>query len=128
MSPTSFSPVSSKNVGICLQNILTSCFNLFDALLENVKAIPSASPKLLNLNQEHPSKNCFFLWKFYKIESCHAIFTWHYLQYNLSHVVKFSSWRHEQKLWYHNLYFEIIFILRGPRVANFAEIFKTVII
>ena len=60
MSPTGFPPVSSTNVEICLQNILTSCFNRFDALLENVEAIPSASPKFLNLNQEHPSKNCFF--------------------------------------------------------------------
>ena len=32
------------------------------------KTIPRVSPKLLNLNQDHPSKKCFFWSKHYKIE------------------------------------------------------------
>ena len=43
-------------------------FNLFAKLVENVKAIPSASSKLLNLNREHPSKKRFFWSNHYKIE------------------------------------------------------------
>ena len=30
--------------------------------------MPSASPKLLNLNQDYPSKKCFFWSNLYKIE------------------------------------------------------------
>ena len=36
---------------------------LFSALVYISKAIPSASPKLLNLNQDPPSKKMFFLVK-----------------------------------------------------------------
>ena len=74
--PTSFSPVTSTNVGISYQNFLTFSFNLFVKLVQNFKAIPSASPKLLNLNQDHPSKKVVSLVKslsysmslYYKIE------------------------------------------------------------
>ena len=59
----SFSPVTSTNVGIILQNFLTLSFNPFATLVENVKVVPCASPKLLNLNQEHPSKKLLFLVK-----------------------------------------------------------------
>ena len=48
----SFSPVASIEVGIGPQNFLTLSFNPFDTLVYNCKVIPSASPKLLNLNQE----------------------------------------------------------------------------
>ena len=51
-SPTSFSPVTSTNVGISPQNFLTF----------------SANPKLLNLNQDHSSKKRFFWSNPYKIE------------------------------------------------------------
>ena len=44
--PTSFFRVNSTNVGISPQNFLTLSF--------------SASPQLLNLNQDHPSKKWFF--------------------------------------------------------------------
>ena len=44
----SFSPVSSRNVGISSQNFLT------------FKPIPTASPKLLTLNQTTPPKKLFF--------------------------------------------------------------------
>ena len=61
--PTSFSPVTSTNVGIRHQNILTFSFNPFATLVENFKFVPSASLKLLNLNQDHPSKKAVFLVK-----------------------------------------------------------------
>ena len=55
-APTSFSPVTSTNVGFGPQNVLTFSFNPFATLVENLKFVPSASPKLLNLNEDHPSK------------------------------------------------------------------------
>ena len=51
--PYSF-PVTSTNVGISPQNILLFSFNPLAKLLYNLKAIPSPSPKFLNLSQEHP--------------------------------------------------------------------------
>ena len=63
--PTGFSPVTSRNVGISPQNILTFSFNPFATMLYLVaKAVPSASPKLLNLKEDHPSKKVVFLVKF----------------------------------------------------------------
>ena len=61
--PTSFSPVTSTNVGISSQNFLTFSFNPYDRLVYNFKYVPSPSRKLLNLNQDHPSKNAVFLVK-----------------------------------------------------------------
>ena len=57
---TRFSPVTSSNVRISLQNFLTFSFNPFDRLVWNIKFLPSASPKLLSLNQDHPSKKSGF--------------------------------------------------------------------
>ena len=62
--PNSFSLVTSINVGLSSQNFLTFIFNPFSTLVLNFKAIPSANPKLLNLNQDQPSKNVVFLVKF----------------------------------------------------------------
>ena len=50
--------------------------------------------------------------------------TWSYLQYNLIHVIKFCWWRNRKKLWRHDFYFKITFILRRPTVANFVDIIK----
>ena len=61
--PTSFFPVTSRNVGIGPYNFLTFTFNLFATLMQTFKLVPSASPKLLNLNQDHPSKKAIFLVK-----------------------------------------------------------------
>ena len=58
-STTSFSSVTSTNVGIGPQNFLASSFNHFARLVSIFKTIPSASPKLLNLNWGAPKKNCF---------------------------------------------------------------------
>ena len=58
--PTSFSSIISTNVGISSQNFLTFSFNSFATLVQNFKAIPSGSPKLLNLNQGNPAKKVDF--------------------------------------------------------------------
>ena len=56
---TSFSSVTSRNVGISLQNFLTFSFNPLAILV----FVPSASPKLVSLNQDHPSKKAVSLVK-----------------------------------------------------------------
>ena len=61
--PTSFSPVTSINVGFGPQNFLTFSFNPFTTLVQNFKFVPSASFQLFNLNQDHPSKKAIFLVK-----------------------------------------------------------------
>ena len=61
--PTSFSPVTSTTAGFGPQNFLTFSFNPFATLVQNFKFVSSASPKLLNLNQDHPSKKAVFLVK-----------------------------------------------------------------
>ena len=61
--PTSFFPVTSTNVGIEPYNFLTFSFNSFATLVQNFKFVLSASPKLLNLNQDHPSNKAIFLVK-----------------------------------------------------------------
>ena len=61
--PTSFSPVTSTNVEFGPQNILTFSFNPFATLVQNFKSVPSASPKLLNVNKDYPSKKAIFLVK-----------------------------------------------------------------
>ena len=60
---SSFSLVLSTNVGSSSKNFLTFSFNVFTTLVENFKFVPSASPKLLNLNQDHPSRKTIFLVK-----------------------------------------------------------------
>ena len=52
--PTSFSTLT--NVGINLQNFLNFSFDPFYTQVQNLKFIPSACPKLLNLYQDHRSK------------------------------------------------------------------------
>ena len=52
---TTFSSVTSKNVRVS-PHFLFFSFNPFVTLLQNFKATPSVSPKLLNLNQDHSYK------------------------------------------------------------------------
>ena len=66
--PTSISPGTSTNVGIRSQKFLTFSFSSLATLVQNVNFVPSASPKLSNLNQDHPSKKEFFWSNLYKIE------------------------------------------------------------
>ena len=61
--PTSFLPLTSTNVGISPENFLTFSFNTFGTLVQNFTFAPSASSKLLNLNQDYPSKKAVFLVK-----------------------------------------------------------------
>ena len=61
--PTSFSHVTSTNVGIGPLKFLTFSFDPFAILVQNSKFVPSASPKLFNLNQDHPSKKAISLIK-----------------------------------------------------------------
>ena len=66
---TSFSLVTSENVEISPQNFLNFSLNPFNTLVGDFKVIASASPKLLNLNEDHPSKKERFFWSNpYKIE------------------------------------------------------------
>ena len=67
--PTSFSPVTSTTVGFGPQNFLTFSYNPFATLVQNFKFAPNASPKLLNLNKDHPSKKRFFWSNPYKVEA-----------------------------------------------------------
>ena len=59
-SPTSFFPVTSTNVAIVPYNFLAFRFSSFGTLVQNFKFVSSASPKLLNLNQDHPSRKSNF--------------------------------------------------------------------
>ena len=60
--------LQTRNQPPKLQNFLSFSFNPLAALVQNVKAILSVSPKLLNLDQEHLQKSCFFRSNPYKIE------------------------------------------------------------
>ena len=54
--PTSPPPPPSTNIGIIPQSFLTFSFNPFAKVVLSFRAIPRASHKLLNLNQDHLSK------------------------------------------------------------------------
>ena len=60
-SSASFSPVISTDLGINPENFLTFIFDPFPTIVQCFKSIPPASPKLLNLNQDNTSKNCFLV-------------------------------------------------------------------
>ena len=60
---TSVTPITSTNVEFGPQNFLTFSFDPFVTIVQNLKFLPSASPKLLNFNQDHPSKKAIFLVK-----------------------------------------------------------------
>ena len=57
---TSFSPVTSRDVGFGPKIFLTFSFNHFSTLVQNFKLVPSANSKLLNLNQDYPSQKAIF--------------------------------------------------------------------
>ena len=61
--PISVSPVTSATVGISLRNFLTFSFNPFSILVQIVKFEPSASLKLLNLNQDEPQQKAILMVK-----------------------------------------------------------------
>ena len=57
-----------------------------------------------------------------------TLVTWPHLWFNLNHVIRIYWWRHGQKLWRHDLFFQITLILRRPGVAIFADVIKIVTI
>ena len=57
---TSYFTVFSTNVRASPKIFLPFTFCPFATLMLNFKVISSTSPKLLNLNQDHPSKRVFF--------------------------------------------------------------------
>ena len=62
MSYVYFNPIQNGE-GKKTFALLTFSFNPFATLVYNFRFLPSASPKLLNLNQEHISKKAVFLVK-----------------------------------------------------------------
>ena len=58
-----FSPCNFYKRKIWPPKLSTFSFNLFVILVQNFKFVPSASPKLWSLNQDHPSKKAIFLVK-----------------------------------------------------------------
>ena len=59
--PISFSSITSAKLEIKPKSCLIFSFNPFPTLSLSFKFIPSASPKLLNFNQDHTSKKRIFL-------------------------------------------------------------------
>ena len=66
--PTIFSPATFTNVEISPKNFLIFSFNFFATRVKNFKFVPSASPKLLNLDEDRSSKRWFSWSNPYKIE------------------------------------------------------------
>ena len=58
------SPVTSSNLAISPQNFLAFSLHPFATLVQSFKATSSASPKLMNWNQEHSSKKLVYLAKY----------------------------------------------------------------
>ena len=133
--PASFSPVTSTNIGISPKNILNFSFTPFDRLVQNFKFVPSASRKLFNLSQDHPSKKAVFLdkslqsWGYDNLPSTNARATklwshdhihnilWFMWQSLL--VTSYIEYRTEEPL------FQNTVILRRAGVPIFADIIKT---
>ena len=81
---------------------LNFTFNPFSTLVQNFKFVPSANPKLLNLNKGHPSKTKLLRlqknWGYDNFshknaKGCRTLVKWPHLQYNLNHLIKFCWWR-----------------------------------
>ena len=124
-----FSVISTKVRRITPKIFLTFNFNPFATLMQNFTFVPSVSPNLLNLNQDHPSKKRFFWSNPYKIEVMITSLT-EMLEFpnfghmttsamNLNHDIKICWRRHEQKLWHHNIYFKILYFktVRGSHLC-----------
>ena len=57
---SSFSPVTSANMGIISQNFLTFSSNPFVILMQNFKTITSPSPQIIKLEPRAPVKKVGF--------------------------------------------------------------------
>ena len=89
--PTCFSAVAYTDVGISSKNVLTLSFNPFATSVSNLKTIPSARTKLLDLNQDHPSKKCFLRLNVYNIEVMLTSLIEMLELPNLSHMTTFTK-------------------------------------
>ena len=95
-----------------------------------MKAIPSVIPKLLDLNQEHPSKRAFFLVKFlskwsYNFSQRNAKVTKLWSHDHIYNAV-WVTWQNFVVNVFDKSYGAIIFLLSRPRVAIFAYTVKIV--
>ena len=90
MPPISFSFVTSTNVGGSPKNFMTFGFDLFAISVQNFKAIPSASPKLLNLNKTTSQKS-FFCSNPYKTEVIITSLIEMLKLPNFGHMTKFTT-------------------------------------
>ena len=95
--------------------------------------IHSASPKLLNLNQEHPSKKRFFWSSPYKIKDWGYNFSHRMLELlNFGHMTTFTTWFGPRdkvllvaswtEIMMSQPLYQNVFILIRSTVANFADI------
>ena len=84
--PYQFSPVTSTNVRISPQNFLTFSFNAFGRLVQNLKFIPSASPKLFNLNLDDSSKAVFLI---------KSLYNWGYDNFFCTNARVTKLWSHD---------------------------------
>ena len=94
--PSVFPLVTSTNVGISGKNFLNFSFNPFASLVKNFKFVPSVSPKLLNLNKDHPLKKIGFSGQI---------------------LINLRLWfilsRYWQKLWHHNLFSKNLYFTKA---------------
>ena len=87
---TTFSHITSTNIRISSENFLTFSFSHFSTLVLNFNPIPSASPKLLNLNQKHLSKKFLFCQIVIKLEAMKASFSEMLELQNCGHMSTFT--------------------------------------
>ena len=106
-------PQTSTNVGISPQNFLTFSFNPFDRLVQNFKFVPCASPKLLNLNQDHPSKEGFFWSK-----------PWGYDNFSYANASVTKLWSHDH---IHNIIWAIWQIFVGDVIDRIYYIITVIL-
>ena len=109
--------------------------NFSAMLVLNFKTIPSASPKLLNLNQKHPSKKLFFLSNPSEIEiMITSVIEMLYLPNFAQMTTLTIQFESRDKILLVTSWTEILtsltllqktFSLRKPRVAIFADVIKT---
>ena len=83
-------------------------------MVEDLKSISSVSFKLLDLKQEHPSKNCFFFWRNpYTIEVLNS-------SHRNAKDTKFWSQDHIYNIiWFTSYNFVVVAMNRNSDVMNF---------
>ena len=115
--PTSFSPVTSTNVGATTKSfwllVLTLLIHLYQISRSCLVPIPNywtyikSSSQKVGVSGQILIKSRLRLVSFSQRSSYQTLVTWPHLQYNLSHMMKLFWWRHGQRLWRHNPCFKI---------------------